>query len=100
MRSNLRAAGAPNGETDMTANAQDSTEPSLIERIEAALPIDDLVGWLISTYPAASEGEIMAMLQEVYRRDFNINPSGEPEQRYVVGEGGWTAFPQRVTAKA
>ena len=84
----------------MTANAQEPSEPSLVERIEAALPIDDLVGWLISTYPAASEREVMGMLQDIYQRDFDINPSGEPEQRYVVGEGGWNAFPQRVTAKS
>lgn len=84
----------------MTANAQNPEGPSLAERVEAALPIDDLVGWLIETFPEASEREVMSMLQDIYMRDFNINPSGEPEQRYEVGGEAWDAFPQRVAARS
>ena len=84
----------------MTANAENPEGPSLSERVEAALPITDLVGWLIESFPAASEREIMGMLQDIYMRDFNINPSGEPERRYEVGEQVWDAFPQQVAARS
>ena len=84
----------------MTASAQNPEGASLLERIEAALPIDDLVGWLIGAHPGASEREIMGMLQDIYRQDFDIKPSGAPQQRYAVGEQSWDAFPQRVAARS
>jgi len=89
----------PPEETLMTENAPDPRSADLLARVEAALPIDDLVGWLITTHPGASEREIMGMLQEIYMRDFSINPSGEPEQRYEVGGQAWDAYPQRVAAR-
>ncbi len=71
----------------------------LLDHVNAALPIDDIVGWLTDAYPNASEQEVMAMLQKVYQSDYDINPSG-PSRRYDIEDKTWDAFPQRVAKKS
>ena len=80
----------------MTSNPEGSWQDNLIERIDAALPIDDIVGWLIHEYPSAPEQDIMTMLQRIYERDYEIGPSSDAEKKYEVGHTTWDAFPQRV----
>ena len=71
----------------------------LLDRVNAALPIDDIVGWLCETYPGSSEQQVMAMLQKVYQADgYAINPSG-PQRKYAIEGKEWSAFPQRVEGK-
>jgi hypothetical protein len=84
----------------MTTATPLPSDSDFFARVDAALPIDDLVGWLLREYPHASERDVMALLQKIYERDYAIGPSGEPERRYEVGDDGWTAFPQRVARKA
>ena len=69
-----------------------------ISRMEAALPIDDIVGWLVREYPSATEREVMAMVQVIYQRDYVINPSASVLNTYKVGDNRWDACPQRVAA--
>ena len=68
----------------------------LIERVEAALPIDDIVGWLIREHPGASERDILGMVQKVYMRDYKIAPASSEFQSYQAGDNTWQACPQRV----
>ena len=69
-----------------------------ISRLEAALPIDDIVGWIVMEYPSATEQEVMAMVQVVYQRDYEIRPSSSAMNTYQVGDNRWDACPQRVSA--
>lgn len=71
----------------------------LIRRMEAALPIDDIVGWLVQEYPRASERDVMGMVQEIYAGDYDINPSSGTLKTYRVGDTTWDACPQRVAPR-
>lgn len=68
----------------------------LLERLEAALPVDDLVAWLLAEYPDAADREVMGMLQEIYEADFHIEPASSTPRSYRVGGETWDACPQRV----
>lgn len=70
------------------------------ERLEAALPIEDLVAWLIAAYPGASERDIKGMLQKIYCADYNIRPADSAQREYRAGGVIWKACPQRVAASA
>ena len=70
----------------------------LIQRVEAALPIDDIVGWLVQEYPQATEREVMEMVQVIYQRDYEIQPAASVVNTYRVGDNTWDACPQRVAA--
>jgi len=70
----------------------------LLRRVDAALPIDDIVGWLLQEYPGATEPEVMLLLQKVYQHDYRIDPAASEQRNYRVGDKDWNAFPQRVSA--
>ena len=72
------------------------SETQLLERLEAALPVDDIVAWLLAEFPGSGEREIMGMLQVIYAGSFTIRPASSSERHYAVGEEGWDACPQRV----
>ena len=71
---------------------------ALIQQMEAALPIDDIVGWLVREFPAATEREVMGMVQVIYQGDYDIKPSAGTLNTYRVGDNTWDACPQRVAA--
>ncbi|RKY22309.1 MAG: hypothetical protein DRQ55_01340 [Planctomycetota bacterium] len=75
-----------------------NSEDDFRQRLEAAMPIDDIVAWLLQQYPAASEPEIMGLLQRVYGRGYKISPAAREQRNYSVGGQDWSAFPQRVEA--
>ena len=74
-----------------------SGEEGFLEKLEAALPVDDIVGWLVREHPGATEREIMGMVQKVYQRDSHIAPAASEERTYQVGDNTWKACPQRVS---
>jgi hypothetical protein len=75
-----------------------TTEDDFQRRLQAAMPIDDIVAWLVKEHPTASEPEIMGLLQRVYGRGYKIAPAAREQRTYVVGGQEWTAYPQRVEA--
>ncbi len=68
----------------------------VIRRLDAALPVDDLVAWLLRNYPDVSEGEVLGMVQRIYREDYVIRPAATRTRAYEVGGNRWDAVPQRV----
>lgn len=68
-------------------------------RLEAALPLDDLLGWILREHPAASEREVLTLVQKVCERDYVIRPSARQEQSYTVGGQPWRTFPQSVARR-
>lgn len=69
---------------------------ALLQRLEAELPVDDLLGWLIGAFPTAGRDEVFAMLKAVYEADLDIAPAASQAKAYRVGGQAVKAFPQRV----
>jgi hypothetical protein len=69
-------------------------------RLEAALPIEDLMAWLLEQHPGASERDVLAMVQAVYECDYDIAPAAGTEREYRVAGEVWKACPQRVAVRA
>lgn len=80
----------------MPLQAVDVSELYITNKVSAALPIDDLLSWLISEHPDASLKQILSMLNKVYQGGFTISPAGTTQRTYQVGERGLDAYPQRV----
>ena len=68
-------------------------------RLEAALPLDDLLGWILRQHPEATEREVLTLVQKVCARDYVIRPSAREERSYTVGGQPWRTFPQSVAAR-
>lgn len=68
----------------------------LIQEIKQALPIEDLMAWLIDKYPQADLKQIMAMLNVIYQENFEIVPASEEKKTYQVGDRQLFANPQKV----
>jgi len=71
----------------------------MIQKIKESLPIDDIMAWLIQTYPQAELKEILYRLNVIYQEGFVIHPAAEVQNTYRIGEQELTAFPQRVVAR-
>ncbi len=69
---------------------------NIVNAIEAARPIDDLLGWLISQNPKADREWIFAALKAIYAADFVIAPVSQTPKSYQIGSEDLTACPQRV----
>jgi hypothetical protein len=70
----------------------------LIQEVRGALPITDLMSWLIQKYPQAELKQILAMLNVIYQEsDFLIQPASDERQDYVVGDKTLTAYPQSIS---
>lgn len=80
----------------MTLETFDVFEQHVTEKVSAALPIDDLLAWLIREYPNAQLEQILSMLKTVYQQNFAISTAGELRKTYQVGDRGFDAYPQRV----
>jgi hypothetical protein len=78
----------------------DPASAAFFERLEAALPIDDMLAWILREHPGASEREVLAMVQRICERDYSIRPAATQERSYAVGGGTWKAFPQSVAARS
>jgi len=74
-------------------------DPAFFARLEAALPLDDLLGWILREHPDASEREVLILVQQVCARDYVIRPSAREERSYTVGGQPWRTFPQSVARR-
>ncbi|HEX6882399.1 MAG TPA: hypothetical protein VF530_03400 [Planctomycetota bacterium] len=75
-------------------------DPAFFARLEAALPLDDLLAWILREHPEASEREVLTLVQKVCERDYVIRPSAREERSYTVGGQPWRTFPQSVAPRA
>ncbi|MHC4937957.1 MAG: hypothetical protein ACYTHK_03205 [Planctomycetota bacterium] len=65
--------------------------------LEAALPVDDLMAFLIEKMPEADEPEVMAALRAAYAHGWRIEPAGAEPRTYQLGGRELRACAQRVT---
>ncbi len=68
----------------------------LLQRLHAALPLNDLMGWLIGEFPLAAREEIFAMVKAVYEVGLLITPASAQPRSYDIGGQVVKACPQRV----
>lgn len=72
-------------------------QKNIVKAIEAARPIDDLLGWLIAKNPKANREWIFAALKAVYAADFSIAPVGQQAKTYRICREELSAYPQRLS---
>jgi len=70
-----------------------------LNELDAALPVDDLLAWLIEKMPEADDGDVFAALRAAYMRGWRIEPAGPEMLDYQVGERTIQACAQRVLPK-
>jgi hypothetical protein len=71
----------------------------LYTRLEAALPVDDLLAWLLQHYPEVGLGELVRAYGRVFLRDLGSMYFGEEERRYPLSEATLVARPMRLEKK-
>lgn len=72
----------------------------LMARLEASRPVDDLLQWLLSTYPEASLGELVRAYGRAFLADAVHWPSGQEERRYEIPGATLVARPVRLEKRA
>ena len=68
----------------------------LFARLEAALPVDDLLAWLLVEYPGAGLGELVRAYGRIFLTEQEAMHFGEVEQRYALEEVTLVARPLRL----
>jgi hypothetical protein len=68
----------------------------LYARLESALPVDDLLAWLLEYYPEVGVGELVRAYGRVFLRDLGTMHFGEEERRYPLPEVTLIARPLRL----
>lgn len=87
---------APLIETDEINRPEFILPSELYTRLEAALPVDDLMAWLLQHYPAIGLGELVRAYGRVFLRDLGSMHFGEEERRYPLPEATLVARPMRL----
>ena len=81
------------------ASAPEIPWPDFFQRLEASLPIDDMLAWILREFPQADERTVLAMVQGILQRDYVVKPSAREERSYTVGGKPWRTFPQSIAAR-
>lgn len=68
----------------------------LIARLEASTPVDDLMEWLLSTFPQANLGELLRAYGRIFLGDTARLRFGNEERRYAVPGAVLVARPVRL----
>ena len=91
-----RRAHRPAYDAQLVAPAE---QQRVLQRLERALPVDDLLRWLIGELRGAHRDEVFSVLKAVYEAGFEVAPASRTPQRYQIGRHVFNACPQRVTSK-
>ncbi|EKD39154.1 MAG: hypothetical protein ACD_75C00492G0001 [uncultured bacterium] len=86
----------PLTETGDTTRPEFILPTELYTRLEAALPVDDLLTWLLEHYPEVGLGELVRAYGRVFLRDLGSVHFGEDERRYCLPEATLVARPMRL----
>lgn len=76
-----------------------ATQDQIVHQVKNALPIHDLMAWMIASFPKANRDQIFTGLKWIYAADFHIAPASSKSMAYEIGEQTVTACPQRVEEK-
>jgi hypothetical protein len=87
---------APLTETGEITRPEFILPSELYTRLEAALPVDDLLAWLLQHYPEVGLGELVRAYGRVFLRDLGAMRFGEEERRYPLPEATLVARPMRL----
>ncbi len=70
----------------------------LLAELRSALPVEDLLAWVVEQRPQASFDQTMALMKEIYAAGMNIAAAKTTPRTYRVGGRQMRACPQRVEA--
>lgn len=87
---------APLTETGEITRPEFILPSELYAQLEAALPVDDLLAWLLQHYPEVGLGELVRAYGRVFLRDLGMMHFGEEERRYPLPEATLVARPMRM----
>ena len=82
----------------MVSDDTNALRGALRTRVEASLPIDDLLGWLLREYPDADLETLLSMMRLVHEEGFQVGPADTAHRTYLVCGRELEAPPQRVQA--
>ena len=72
----------------------------VLGKLNSALPIEDIMAWLIKEYPDAGLPQILSLLNALYQEeDYQIEPASTTKNVYKVGDREINAYPQRIEMK-
>lgn len=83
-------------ETGTTTPPECILPSALYARLESALPVDDLLAWLLEEYPDAGVGELVRAYGRVFLRQSNSMRFIGEERRYTLPDATLIARPLRL----
>jgi hypothetical protein len=86
----------PLGETGESSPPAFILPSELYARLEAALPIDDLLAWLLENYREVGVGELVRAYGRIFLRVPDTVHFSEEERRYPLSEATLVARPMRL----
>jgi hypothetical protein len=87
---------APLTETGEIIRPEFILSSELYTRLEAALPVDDLLAWLLQLYPEVGLGELVRVYGRIFLHDLGSKHFGEEERRYPLPEATLVSRPMRL----
>ncbi len=73
----------------------------VLGKMNKALPIEDIMAWLIAEYPDAELPQILSLLNALYQEEeYHIEPASVTKNIYNVGDREINAYPQRIEMKS
>jgi len=90
--------GAPQPivQTGETTRPEFILSSELFARLESALPVDDLLAWLMENYPVVGVGELVRAYGRVFLRDMGTMHFAQEERRYPLPDVDLLACPLRL----
>ena len=86
----------PLAESPETARPECILPSELYVRLSAALPVEDLLAWLLENYPQAGVGELVRAYGRIFLRVPETMYSSNEELRYCLPEATLSARPIRL----
>jgi hypothetical protein len=87
---------APLVDTGEAAEVDFIFPAEMFDRLESALPVDDLLAWLLENYPQAGPGELVKAYGRIFLDETKVLCFGEAEQHYFTDEVTLVARPMRL----
>ncbi len=83
-------------DTNQATSAEFIIPSELFHRLQSALPIDDLIAWLLENYPQVGVGELVRAYGRIFLNEPETIHFGEEERHYRLEDATLVARPMRL----